>query len=132
MILGKARKVCSGKISAEEMDSSIKLWIKHEQLFLRRETKFSYCFKNVGLDYARPLFYKDVVQNKMQKCYILFTCIISRVIHLELTNDLGVAPLKLAFHRFISRRGTPNCFISDNFKTFQVNGNQTFYPQFRY
>ena len=40
--------------------------------------QFSYCFKNVGLDYAGPLFYKEVVQNKMQKCYILlFTCRVS-------------------------------------------------------
>ena len=82
--------------------------------------QFSYCFKNVGLDYAGPLFYEDVVQNKMQKCYILlFTCSVSRAIHLELTNDLGVEPLILAVRRFISRRGTPNCFISDNFKTFK-------------
>ena len=40
VILGKVGKVCSGEISAEEMESSIKLWIKHEQLFLRRETIF--------------------------------------------------------------------------------------------
>ena len=60
------------------------------------------------------------MQNKMQKRYILlFTCSGSRTIHLELTNDLGVEPLKLAVGRFISRRGTPNCFISDNFKTFK-------------
>ena len=56
----------------------------------------------------------------MQKCFILlFTCSVSRAIHLELTNDLGVEPLKLAVRRFISRRGTPSCFISDNFKTFK-------------
>ena len=41
VILGKVGKVCSGEISAEEMGSSIKLWIKHEQLFLRRETNFT-------------------------------------------------------------------------------------------
>ena len=82
--------------------------------------QFSYCVKNVSLDYAGPLFYKDVRQNKMQKCYItLFTCNVSRAIHLELTNDLGVEPLKLAIRRFISRRGIPSCFISDNFKTFK-------------
>ena len=34
--------------------------------------QFSSCFENVGLDYADPLFYKDVVQNKMRKCYVLF------------------------------------------------------------
>ena len=33
VILGKFGKVCSGAISAEEMDSSIKLRIKNEQLF---------------------------------------------------------------------------------------------------
>ena len=56
----------------------------------------------------------------MQKCYILlFTSSVSRAIHLELTNDLGAEPLKLAVRRFISRRGTPSFFISDNFKTFK-------------
>ena len=56
----------------------------------------------------------------MQKYYILFfTCSLSRAIHLELTNDLGVGPLKLAVRRFFSRRGTPSCFNSDNFKTFK-------------
>ena len=205
VFLGKDRKVCSGEISAEERDSSLKLWIKHKQLFLQRETNFtkmkhslrllfdedfllrctrissdetlnygirfpillqrssnftkliilhhhdkvyhygvqatlnhirnfywiakarktvgsilrkcficnviqkkavipedkptlppfrihfSYCFENVALDYAGPLFYKDVVQNKMQKCYItLFTCSVSRAIHSELSNDLAI------------------------------------------
>ena len=44
---------------------------------------------------------------------------LSRAIHLELTNDLGDEPLILAVRRFIPRRGTPSCFISDNFKTFK-------------
>ena len=40
--------------------------------------QFSSCFENVGLDYAGPLFYKDVVENKMQKCCVLFfTCSIA-------------------------------------------------------
>ena len=39
--LGKDRKVSSGEISAEEMDSSLKFWIKHEQLFLQRGTNFA-------------------------------------------------------------------------------------------
>ena len=203
VILGRDGKACRGEISAQKMDSSLKFWIKHEQLFLQRKTnftkmkhslrlsfdkesllrcrtrissdetlnygigfptllqrssnftmlrhhnkvyhcgvaatlnhirnfywivkgrktarlvlrkclicnviqkkvaipedtpafppfriQFSYCFENVGLDYISPLFHKDVVQNKMQKCYILlFTFSVSRAIHLEITNDLGV------------------------------------------
>ena len=41
IILGKDGKVCSGEISAEEMDSSLKLWINYEQLFLQRQTDFT-------------------------------------------------------------------------------------------
>ena len=49
--------------------------------------QFSYCFENVGLDFAGTLFYKGEVHNKIQKCYILFfTCSVSRAIHLELTK----------------------------------------------
>ena len=53
--------------------------------------QFNYCYENVDLEYAGPLFYKDIVQNKMQKCYmLLFTCSFNRAIHLELTNGIGV------------------------------------------
>ena len=49
----------------------------------------------------------------------MFTCSVSRAIHLGLTNDLVVEPSKLTVCRFISRRGTSSYFISDNFKTFK-------------
>ena len=82
--------------------------------------KLNYCFENVGLDYAGPMYYKDLSENKMQKCYILlFTCSVSRCIHLELTTSLGLNPLKLALRRFVSRRGIPRLFVSDNFQTFR-------------
>lgn len=69
--------------------------------------QFTYCFENNKLHYAGPLSFKVIVQNKMQKSYILvFNSRVSRTIHLDLTNDLGVELLKLAVHRFISRRGT--------------------------
>ena len=41
VILGTVGKVCSGEISAEEMDSSTKLWITHERLPLQREINFT-------------------------------------------------------------------------------------------
>ena len=39
--LGKDGNVSSREISAEEMDNSLKFWIKHEQLFLQRGTNFT-------------------------------------------------------------------------------------------
>ena len=52
-----------------------------------------HAFENVGVDFVGPLYYK-VSNNEMKKCYILlFTCVVSRVTHLELTTDVGIYPL---------------------------------------
>ena len=49
-------------------------------------------FTKVGGDFARPLYVKNIYQSGVEtyKCYIaLFTCAITRAIHLELTPDLS-------------------------------------------
>lgn len=79
----------------------------------------NHAFENVGLDYAGPLFIKNPNYNK-EKCYILlFTCAVTRAIHLELCTDLSADVLILAIKRFSSRRGVPKLFVSDNFKSFK-------------
>ena len=76
----------------------------------------NHAFEKVGLDYAGPLFIKENVQ----KCYILlFTCAVARAIHLELSTDVSATVLILAIGRISSRRGLPNLFVSDNFKSFK-------------
>ena len=71
------------------------------------------------MDFAGPLY---VVQRKsMKKVYItLFTCAVTRVIHLELVPDLSAETFKQALKKFIARRGTPSLMISDNAKTFEA------------
>ena len=64
-------------------------------------------------------FIRTKCKIRCKNVILLFTCSVSRAAHLELTYNLGVESLKFAFRRFISRRGTPSCFISDNFKTFK-------------
>ena len=79
-------------------------------------------FENVGVDYTGPLYLKQSVNNsvRMSKCYVLlFKCVATRAVYLELTPDVGVHSLILAVQRFISRNGTPKLFISDNFKSFK-------------
>ena len=59
-------------------------------------------------------------KGEMYKCYVLlFTCCVTRAVHLELTTDVNSNSVILALRRFISRRGIPRLFISDNFKTFK-------------
>ena len=49
--------------------------------------KCNHAFENVGLDYAGPLFIKE--KGNAQKCYILlFTCAVTRAIHLELFTEM--------------------------------------------
>ena len=75
-------------------------------------------FSNTGIDFAGPLYVKD---DSKQKTYIcLYTCALTRAIHLELTEDLSVRTFLLAFRRFTSRRGVPTRLLSDNAKTFKA------------
>ena len=55
-----------------------------------------------------------------KKVYIaLFTCAVSRAVHLELVTDLSTDTFLHAFGRFISRRGICNVIYSDNARTFK-------------
>ena len=79
-------------------------------------------FENTGLDFARPLYCKGDYSSseEMFKCYVLlFTSCVTQAVHLELTTNVNSNSMILALHRFISRRGIPRLFISDNFKTFK-------------
>ena len=79
----------------------------------------NHCFENVGVDFAGPLYCKEKTGD-MSKVYILlFTCCVTRAVHLEITSSQGQHSLILAIRRFISRRGRCKLIISDNFKTFK-------------
>ena len=56
----------------------------------------------------------------MRKSYFaLFTCCVTRAVHLELVEDLSVETFKRCLRRFIARRGIPALIVSDNAKTFK-------------
>ncbi len=58
-------------------------------------------FSRVGCDYAGPLFVK--VQGNIEKAYILiFTCMVTRAIHLELTSDMTSGEFLQALRRMMN------------------------------
>ena len=75
-------------------------------------------FEVVGVDYAGPIAYKSS-KKKIGKAYILlFTCSLTRAIHLELLPDLTADNCIKSLKRFVARRGRPRKVYSDNGKTF--------------
>ena len=75
-------------------------------------------FNHTGVDYTGHFFVKDFSENK-HKCYILiFTCMNTRSIHLEIVNSMSVEDFIMAFIRFHNRYGLPQVLYSDNAKSF--------------
>ena len=50
----------------------------------------------------------------------LFTCAVTRAVHLELVADLSAPTFRRCLRRFIARRGVPALIVSDNAKTFKA------------
>ena len=80
-------------------------------------------FQTVGIDYLGPLihigFDKETrVERKVWVC--LFTCFVTRAIHLEPILNLGTEEFLNCFRMFVSRRGLPSKVYSDNASTFHA------------
>ena len=57
---------------------------------------YGHAFENVGVDYAGPVFYKNVNEQRTEllKCYnLLITCALTRAVHIEVIPDVGSIPL---------------------------------------
>ena len=75
-------------------------------------------FEVTGVDFAGPLYVK--VGGALTKAYIaLFTCAVTRAVHLELVSSQSTEHFLLALKRFIARRGLCKVIYSDNAKTFK-------------
>lgn len=76
-------------------------------------------FEICGLDFAGPILYK--CDKEVKKAYfVIFTCAITRGIHLELVSSMSTKHFLLAFRRFVSRRGSCKVVYSDNAKSFKA------------
>ena len=74
-------------------------------------------FSKVGVDYFGPLTVKHL--RKTEKRYgCLFTCLITRSVHLEVAHSLDTDSFVMCLRRFIARRGKPSIIYSDNGTNF--------------
>ena len=78
-------------------------------------------FTFTGVDFAGPLHVKfgsTASENKVWIC--LYTCCVTRAVHLEVVPDLTTAAFLRSLKCFTARRGLPRRFVSDNGKTFKA------------
>jgi len=78
-------------------------------------------FSKIGVDFAGPLYVKGTKGNMTKVYIVLFTCCVTRAVHLDLVDSLDAKTFLLSLRRFTSRRGSPTLIVSDNAKTFQAS-----------
>ena len=95
-------------------------------------TEYSRPWAVIGVDHAGPLEYKELETTQepprrgkktwiISKLYIvLFTCTLSRAVHLGLCKSLTAQEFQFQLKEFITRRDRPDMIVSDNAKTFQA------------
>ncbi|GFT32713.1 integrase catalytic domain-containing protein [Trichonephila clavipes] len=76
-------------------------------------------FQSVGIDFTGAILVKD--NQGTRKSYVsLFTCAVTRAVHLELVSDMSTKCFLLALRRFHARRGNCKVIYSDNARTFKA------------
>ena len=75
-------------------------------------------FENMSVDYFGPFNIKFGKRQQTKAYGVIFTCLTTRAIHLELATSLNTDSYLLAFRQFISVYGQPKFVRSDNGKNF--------------
>ena len=88
-----------------------------------RITKTSRVFENIGLDAFGPYNVRCAMEEGTvlkKRWVIIFTCLITRAIHLEIMTDMKAERFLGTFRKFVARRGVPRMIIADNAPQFHV------------
>lgn len=79
-------------------------------------------FSYVGVDCFGP-FVVHRCRSQVKRYGVLYTCLVTRAIHIEVAQSMDTDSFVNSMRRFIARRGTPEVMRSDNGTNF-VSGNK--------
>ena len=84
----------------------------------RERTEGNMPFSVIGVDFARPIKCKSRGNSEIRAYIILYTCSLTRGVHMELLSNSTCELFLSSFKRFIAARGRPSKVISDNGSAF--------------
>ena len=76
-------------------------------------------FKNTSIDYFGPILIKYGRRQRTKGYGVIFTCLVTRGIYLDITSNLTTENFLMTFRRFIALYGQPQFIRSDNGKNFR-------------
>ena len=82
----------------------------------RLPSEHQFVFTTTGLDFIGP-FPVSQCGRHATRYVLLFTYLVVRAVHLEISENLSTDSTMNCIRRFISRRGKPKKFFSDNGKS---------------
>ena len=85
---------------------------------LQRISGFTRPFQFTGLDYFGPILVKRA-RSRVKRWGCLFTCLVTRAVHLEVADSLQTDDFIMTLRCFIGRRGPPAEIFSDNGTNFR-------------
>ena len=78
-------------------------------------------FAHTGVDFVGPPYVCELVSSTPRKVWVcLYTCCVTRAVHLDIVPDMRAEAFIQCFRRFTARRGFPVRMVSDNGKTFNA------------
>ncbi|RCN29253.1 integrase core domain protein [Ancylostoma caninum] len=77
-------------------------------------------FENVGIDFAGPFLVRTSPDITAKVWICLFSCMVTRAVHLELVEGLSAEAFVNSLRRFVARRGAPTAIVSDNATNFKL------------
>ena len=83
-------------------------------------TEKCFPFEVIGTDYAGRIYYKTKKKSELKAYILLFSCSVTRAVHIELVSNLTTTEFIKSFKTLISRRGKPKIVYSCNTKTFKA------------
>ena len=80
----------------------------------RDRTTGGAAFEVIGTDFAGPICYRDTNKRERKSYLVIFSCSLSRAVHLELIQNLEATTFLPCLKQLIARRGRPKIIYSDN------------------